>query len=176
MLQQDTNNLERWVPLIITALNGLSLIYFAWKRNQPEVKKLDAEADLENVETANVNLEGARVSGQLLMERINDLKKELEAERALRKEELQTERAARAAELQTERDARKKEGEYLRRRIKEAEREARDYRQWAARLVKQVVEAGKVPSAFIPGINGDSETDISAITKEQIEKESKGEK
>lgn len=144
---------------LLSAVNAAFLIYSALKKLRPEIKKMDSEIDLDV-------LEGAAKSQQMLIDRINDLQTQLNAEREARKLELAQEREARKLELQAEKDARRKESEYLRRRIKDAEREARDYRQWAARLVKQVVEAGKVPAAFIPTPSDDSETGISAILDE----------
>lgn len=144
---------------IVGAFNIIWLAYQGWKKLKPEVKKLETEVDLDV-------LEGAARSQQMLIDRINDLQSQLNAEREARRLELSQEREARKLELQSEKDARKKESEYLRRRIKDAEREARDYRQWAARLVKQVVEAGKVPAAFIPSPSDESETGISVISDE----------
>lgn len=161
-MEPQGNEILVLISGILAAVNTAMIIYAAWKKLKPEVKKMDAEVDSEIVEAAELNLKGAQVSTTMLLERIADLKMELETERRLRKEELAAERAAREADLEAERAARKKEGEYLRRRFKEAEREARDYRQWAAKLAKQVVESGKVPAPFIPSPD-DSETGISAI-------------
>lgn len=149
------DNWINWAAGIMAIINASWLIVQGWKRLKPEVKKMETDADLDI-------LEGAAKSQQMLIDRINDLQSQLNLEREARKADLQQERAARQAELETERAARTKSEEYLRRRIREAEREARDYRQWAAKLVKQVVEAGKVPAAFIPS-SEDSETGISAI-------------
>lgn len=151
----DFTTMMNW---ILGAINAAFLIYAAWRKLKPEVKKLETEVDLDV-------LEGAARSQQMLIDRINDLQSQLNLEREARKADLQQERDARKAELETERAARTKSEEYLRRRIREAEREARDYRQWAAKLVKQVVEAGKVPAAFIPS-SEESETGISAIRQE----------
>jgi hypothetical protein len=170
-------NPETLVNIILGAVNTFGLLYFAWRKLKPEVKKLEAEGDSDivdmAVEAAERNLAGAKISNEMLVQRIDDLKKEVETERTLRKEELQAERTARATELQAEREARKKEGEYLRRRIKDAEREARDYRSWAAKLVRQVVDAGKIPVTFVPSTNEDSESGISAITREDLENKKK---
>ena len=155
------------VNILIGLLNAAFLLYAGLKKLKPEVKKLETEGDSDivdmAVEAAERNLAGAKISNEMLVQRIDDLKIEVETERRLRKEELEAERQARALELQAERDARKKEGEYLRRRIRDAEREARDYRSWAAKLVKQIVDAGKIPATFVPSSMEDSEQGIPTI-------------
>jgi len=125
---------------IVAAANTGFLIYFAWKKIKPEVKKIENEGDSEIVDAANLNLEGAKISAQMLLDRINELKGELDAERKVRKED----------------------AEYFRRRIKDLDRESRDYRSWAAKLVKQVVEAGKIPAPFIPSW-GESDSNVTAV-------------
>lgn len=144
----DNSNLNEIVALLVTLANALSIIYFSWKRNKPEVKKLEAESDSEVVEAAERSLKGAEISGNMLIQRINELK----------------------SELDDEKKARKTDAEYFRRRIKEIDREARDYRLWAAKLAKQVIEAGKVPVAFVPSMN-DTDPLLTAITREQVELE-----
>jgi polyhydroxyalkanoate synthesis regulator phasin len=139
------NGTLEWITGILVALNSAQILYQAWKKFKPEIKKLEVEGDTEIVEAANLNLEGAKASAAILLDRINELKKELDEEKAARKEEFEREKSARA-----------EDAEYFRRRIKELDREARDYRLWAAQLVKQVVEAGKIPVPFLPSIN-DSE-------------------
>lgn len=161
LLQEDTlGNLERLAPLIISVLNGLGILYMTWLRNKPRVKKMDVEAD-------NLSLEGAKISTEFLVDRLNELREELELEKAARKRELKEERDARKEELNAEKAARKKESDYFRRRIRDADREARDYRQWAAKLVKQVVEAGKIPVPFIPTPPDDSDPSITPIMSEK---------
>lgn len=123
----------------------------SWKKNKPEIKKLEMEGDSELVEAANTSLEGAKISAAILLDRINELRQELNDEKTDRKEE-----------FNRERQARNDDAEYFRRRIKELDREARDYRLWAAQLVKQVVEAGKIPIPFTPSIS-DSERGIPPI-------------
>jgi hypothetical protein len=73
-------------------------------------------------------------------------------------------------DIASERAARKQDAEYFRRRIKDIEKESRDNRLWAARLAKQVIEAGKTPVPFISSLN-DTDPLISAIAKEQEELE-----
>lgn len=129
---------------ITTAVNIGFIIFFNWKKNTPEVKKLEVEGDSGLVSAANVNLEGAKISSEMLIDRIEELKNDLAAEKR----------------------ARRDDAEYFRRRIKDIEKEARDYRLWAARLAKQVIEVGKVPVPFISSLN-DTDPLISAINKEQ---------
>jgi len=156
------NDIVTLIGGIVAALNTGFLVYFAWKRNKPEVKKLDVEADSEIVDAANLNLEGAKVSASMLLDRINELKGDLDKERQQRKEGMEQAELKRAQEVATLEKARREDADYFRRRIKDLERESRDYRSWAAKLVKQVVEAGKVPIPFIPTF-GDSETNLTAI-------------
>lgn len=140
--------MENWVNIITTLIavaNAAWIIYSSWKKNKPEVKKLEAEGDSEIVEAANANLEGAKISGEMLLSRINELKADLDAEKQLRKAD----------------------AEYFSRRLKEAEREARDYRVWAAKLARQVIESGKIPEAFTP-FTQDTERGIPTITNREI--------
>lgn len=138
------NEFLTWASGILALINTIYLIYGAWKKLKPEVKKMELEADSEIADAANVNLAGAKMSGEMLMQRINELKDDLNSEKKARKEDI----------------------EYFKRRLKEIDREARDYRMWSARLAKQVIEAGKVPVPFI-STSGDSDPLISVITKEQ---------
>ena len=164
------SNILAWLSGLLAIINACILAYAAWKKLKPEIKKMDSETDLDV-------LEGAAKSQQMLIDRINDLQMQLTAERDVRQSELQQERnarladlkaekEARLAELKAEKEARRKESDYLRRRIKEAEREARDYRLWAAKLVKQVVESGKIPAAFIPSLAEDTDTGIPHINED----------
>ncbi len=150
-------NLE-WFTGLLVLVNSAQIIYQAWKRFKPEIKKLEAEsdrseaeADSEIVNAANVNLAGAELSARMLTQRIVELRQDLE----------------------NEKKARREDAEYFRRRFREAERDARDYRTWAARLAKQVIEAGKIPIAFVPSIDGDSEKlrSISEDDRKRDEKE-----
>jgi polyhydroxyalkanoate synthesis regulator phasin len=142
---------SEWATILLAIFNAGQIVYFAWKKLKPEVKKLEIEGDSELVEAANMNLEGAKTSAQMLLDRINELKQELKEEREDRKRE-----------FEKERKARNDDAEYFRRRIKELDREAKDYRIWAAKLAKQVIEAGKIPAAFVPSLN-DSEPSILAV-------------
>lgn len=149
---------------IVGILNAAMLVYAGWKRLKPEVKKLENETEMQEAEVARLNLQSAEISTQMLINRINELKTELEAERSARKRELAEQKEAMQTKLDAETEARRKESEYLRRRIKEAEREARDYRLWAAKLVKQVVESNKIPVPFVPISLEDSDTGMAAIS------------
>lgn len=140
------DNLVEMVSMLTTLLNLGAFTYLAFRKLKPQVKKLDAEVDSEIVESANLNLEGAKISAQMLLDRINELKTELDSERNARKDE-------QARNEQTRRD----DAEYFRRRIKDVEREAADLRHWASKLVKQVVDAGQVPAPFLPSYH-DSDT------------------
>lgn len=130
--------------------NTTWIVYKSWKELRPGIKKietetekLDVEVDSEIVSAAHINLEGAEISTNLLMQRIRELREDLE----------------------NEKKARRDDAEYFRRRFREAEREARDYRQWAARLAKQVIDAGIVPVAFIPSSDTDSDK-VASVNKE----------
>ena len=150
------DNLLTWAAAILSLLNGGFLLYTGYKKFKPEVKKLEGEVELDSIEAA-------AKSQQLLTDRINELQGQLSAERQARILDLEQEREARKAELEAERQARKKESDYLRLRIKDAEREARDYRKWAAQLVKQIVQAGLIPSPFVPSTD-ESDPSIAPIS------------
>lgn len=132
------------ISSLVAGVNTIVLLYFTSKKNKPEVKKLEVEGESEIVDAAHVNLEGAQISQQMLVSRIDELKRDLESEKKARQED----------------------AIYFKRRIKEIDREARDYRLWAARLAKQVIEAGKVPVPFISSLN-DSDPLLSTISREQ---------
>lgn len=155
-------NTFTWITGIIAAINAAVIAYAAYRRLKPEVKKLETEVETDNVEAANLNLEGAKISAQMLLDRINELKGELTEEKKLRRESISLMEAAHGKSIKDLERARQSDREYFRRRIKDLETESRDYRQWAAKLVKQVVEAGKVPVPFVPSV-GESETGITAI-------------
>lgn len=127
---------------VLVLINSAQIIYQAWKKFKPEVKKLDAEVDSEIVEAANLNLEGTKVSTTILLDRVNELKLEVAQVKKDCREQIQ------AIE-----QARKEDIEYFRRRVKDLERDNRDWRGWAAKLAKQVVEAGLIPAPFIPSID-----------------------
>lgn len=150
------NNWLTWAAGILSLINGIFLAYTAWKKFKPELKQMDAQGDIDV-------LKGAEISNQMLVDRINEMKAQRDADIVNWKAELQQEREARKAELAAEKEARRVEVERLRWRMKEAEREARDYRSWAAKLVKQVVDAGREPAAFVPSLAEDSEIGIPHI-------------
>lgn len=142
------------ITAITVALNTLWIIWSSWQKNKPEVKKLELEGDSELVEAANANLAGAQISGQMLLSRINELKEDLEFEKR----------------------ARKSDAEYLRRRLMEAEHEARDYRLWASKLAKQVIGAGLIPEPFISSMfDPEQENKKSSYSAEQIDTQQKKE-
>lgn len=162
----ESNDFVTILAAIGTLLNTLGILYFSFRKNKKEVKRLDAEAESEIVDAANLNLEGARVSVQILLDRINELKEENEREAAELKEALEMEKNTRIKELAQERKAREDDARYFRRRIKDLEREYRDYRSWAAKLVKQVVEAGRIPVPFEPSI---SDSDFAQAIRPDLE-------
>lgn len=136
-----------WLETITTLVaitNSIWIIWSSWKKNKPEVKKLEADVDSEIVEAAVNSLEGAKISGEMLLNRINELKIDLETEKA----------------------SRKSDADYFRRRLRESDKEARDYRIWAARLAKQVIEAGKIPVSFEP-TPSESDTHIPRIAEKE---------
>lgn len=142
---------------LATVGNTVWITYKAWRELRPGIKKIetdtektDAEIESEIASAAETTAKGATVSSELLMQRIRELREDLNNAKE---------------DLENEKRSRREDAAYFRRRFREAEREARDYRLWAAKLVKQVVEAGKVPAEFIPS-SGDSEQDIPAIKKE----------
>lgn len=138
------------ITVLITLLNASAIVYFSLKKLKPEVKHLDVEADADLVGAANLNLEGAKISAQMLLDRINELKSELDTERKSRREEQEANERLRRDDL-----------EYFRRRIRDMERESRDYRAWASKLVKQLVDAGHIPVSFVPTI--DSDPSVTAV-------------
>lgn len=165
---------------IIAALNAASLVYFAWKKNKPEVKKMEGEAESELQEAANLNLEGAKISAQMLLDRINELKGELDTERKLRKEGMELAEKSHQDSIDAMKKshldaiaalekARKEDRIYFVRRIKELDKELRAYRSYAAKLSKQVIEAGKIPTALIFDYT-DSDTGVQAI-RSDLERE-----
>lgn len=134
-------------------------------KNKPEVKKLDAEVESEFAEATNINLEGAKISAQILLDRINELKGELDTEKKRRREEIASLESHYSGRLERMERVRKDDVEYFRRRIKDLEREARDYRSWAAKLSKQVVDAKLIPVPFVPTFT-DSDVGITAVRPE----------
>jgi hypothetical protein len=142
---------KEFIELLIglaTVGNTVWITYKAWKELRPSLKKAEAEADKVEAETeselytgAQVIAEGATVSGKLLMDRIRELREDLE----------------------NEKKARSEDAAYFRRRFREAERESRDYRNWAATLAQQVIKLGGIPAVFTPSAAGDSERGIPAV-------------
>lgn len=135
-------------------MNTLAVIYILLYKGKREGRQIEIASQSEIVEAAERNLKSAEISNQMLIDRINDLKSELDAERD-----------ARQAEVQAEREARQKEVEYLRRRLAEYDREVRDLKNWAAQLMKQVLEAGKIPAAYLPSLE-DSDPALRPVRKE----------
>lgn len=125
-----SNEIIAIVTTLVTLFNTGAIIYFSWVKLKPEVKHMELEADTEMVDAAKLNLEGAKISGEMLLQRINDLK----------------------AELELEKKSRREDAEYFRRRIRDLERESRDYRSWAAKLVRQVIDVGLSPVPFEPNL------------------------
>lgn len=142
------NNYVEVAAVITTIGNTIFLIWQAWKRSRPEIEKLEAEGDSAVADAAHSIGEGALLNNQMLKQRIDELQ----------------------SDLATEKKSRRDDAEYFRRRIKDIEKESRDYRLWSARLAKQVIELGKVPAPFISSLN-DTDPLIIAITKEQAELE-----
>lgn len=151
----DFTNIITVISGLIAAANAALLVYAAWQKLKPEVKKLESENDLGN-------LKNAQLSQQMLVDRINELEQQRKDDLEAWKGELEEERRKLEAQLEAAEKKRLEDVAYFKRRFKEADREARSYRRWAAALVKQVVEAGKVPAAFMP-FTEDSDTGISAI-------------
>jgi len=147
------------ITALVTLANAAWIIYSSWKKSKPEVKKLEIDADSEIVEAANANLEGAKISAEMLLSRINELRADLDSARA---------------QIDAEKALRKSDREYFQRRLTESENEARSYRIWASKLAKQVIEAGRIPVAFLPS-SGDSERGITTITDKDIEEQQKKE-
>jgi hypothetical protein len=156
------NDWLTWAAGILSAINGAFLIYSAWVKLKPEVKKMDTEVELDNIGVAEK-------SQQMLIDRINELEELITEERNHRKQELEAERANWRAELESERESRRRDRDYFQRRFLEADGEARAYRRWAAALVKQVVDAGRTPAIFVPF----SEESQQGITPIRVEEEDK---
>lgn len=137
----EPRELVETLAISATIGNTVWLVYKSWKELRPNLKKLDvenektdAEIESEIANAAETTAKGASVSSELLMQRIRELREDLE----------------------NEKKARREDAAYFRRRFREAERDARDYRNWAAGLSKQVIEAGKIPIPFVPSVDTDS--------------------
>jgi predicted RNase H-like nuclease (RuvC/YqgF family) len=172
----EINELLTIITGILVAINSWQVILAAYKKLKPEVKKMEGEAESELQEATNLNLEGAKISGLILLDRINELKIDLAAEKQMRREGMEQAEIRRKEEItRLEADynerfnkvekARKEDVAYFRRRIKDLEREARDYRSWAAKLNKQIVDAKLIPVPFIPTMN-ESDESITAVRPE----------
>jgi flagellar biosynthesis GTPase FlhF len=179
----EINEILTLLTSILILFNGYQVAVAAWKKLKPEVKKLETEIDTENIETANLNLEGAKISALILLDRVNELKgevislrSELNSEREFRKQESISNEKRRKEELaameidytnkiEKLEKIRASDVSYFRRRIKDLEREARDYRSWAAKLNKQIVDAKLIPVPFVPTLN-ESDESITAVRPE----------
>ena len=129
------------------ALVNIGII--AWqslKRSKYEIKKLDNEGDVDFTEASLHTVEGAKISMELLQMTVEKLQKDLEAEK----------------------ESRKKDTEYFRRRVREMDKENREYRTWAAKLVKQVIGAGLIPVPFEP--IQESDPSLLAVTEPKEDK------
>ncbi len=133
------------ITAIATLVNILAIIYFSLTKNRGEVKKLEAEGESEIVDAAQVNLEGAKLVTTMLKEQIDDLRKELEKEKARREDNTK----------------------YFESKIKEIETELRSYRSYASRLAAQVIEAGKIPEPLILDFDDDNDTLMENLNKQQ---------
>jgi hypothetical protein len=127
----ENNELIALITSATALVNVGAIAWQAWRKNKPEVKKLEAEGESEIAEANKTSLEASEISTKMLMNRIEELKLAIETEKELRKQDRT----------------------YFARRIREMDRELHDYRQWAAQLAKQVIEAGKTPAPFIPSID-----------------------
>ena len=129
------------VTAIAAFINVALITWQAWKKGKPELKKLNAEGESEIAEAAHSSLEASEISTKMLMTRIEELKKDIENEKKARKED----RA------------------YFSRRITELDKELRDYRLWASRLVKQVIDSGNIPAVL--EITEDTDRGLKAVNK-----------
>lgn len=143
---------------LATVGNTVWITYKAWKELRPGIKKIeadtektDAEIESELAAAAQTTAQGATVSSQLLMQRITELRQDLNNAKE---------------DLENEKRARREDAAYFRRRFREAEREARDWRNYAARLAKQVIQVGAIPEQFMPSA-GDSEENIPVVKEEK---------
>ena len=126
-------------------LNVIVISLLALKKSKSEVKKLEKEVEADDAELHKTSIEGAQLSMEMLERRLNELQQDLSREKAARKDDY----------------------DYFRRRIRELDRENREYRLWASRLAKQVIAAGLIPAPFEP-ITGESDPSIPQLdTKEK---------
>jgi hypothetical protein len=133
-LQEMTSSeLIALVTAVAAFINVGAIAWQAWKKTKPEAKKLEAEGESELADAAKTSLESSEISSKLLMNRIEELKVAIDAEKELRKQDRI----------------------YFNRRIRELDRELHDYRNWAAQLAKQVIESGKKPAEFVLSLDTD---------------------
>jgi hypothetical protein len=132
------------ITQLVTAANTLALAWIILYKGKREGKKIETEEKSELISASNLNLEGAEVSTKLLLSRIDELKQDIENEKRARQEDRI----------------------YFTRRIKEIDKELGDYRLYAARLAKQVIEAGKIPVPFISSLD-ESDPLLQTIQKEK---------
>ncbi len=132
------------ITAIVTAANTLALSWVILYKGKREGKKIETEEKSELISASNLNLEGAEVSTKLLLSRIEELKQDIE----------------------NEKKARQEDRVYFNRRIREIDKELGDYRLYAARLAKQVIEAGKIPVPFISSLD-ESDPLLQTIQKER---------
>jgi hypothetical protein len=135
-MQGEKLTASEWVGIIGALGAFINIVILSWiaiKRSGKEIKKLDDESQHEIGEAVESVANASKVTVETLMVRITQLE----------------------ADLISEKEARKRDIEYLRRRLRDAEQESRDYRSWAAQLARQVIEAGKQPVPFIPSVDTD---------------------
>jgi len=144
-MQDENLTASEWIGIISAVgafINIVILSWIAFKKSGKEIKKLEDESQHEIGEAVESVANASKITVETLMARITALE----------------------ADLTAEKEARKRDIEYLRRRLRDAEQESRDYRSWAAQLARQVIEAGKQPVPFIP--SADTDQGLSAIKKE----------
>jgi HPt (histidine-containing phosphotransfer) domain-containing protein len=128
-----TSEMVALVTALAAFINVGAILWDKIKKTKPEVKKLEAEGESEIVEAAHTNLEASEISTKQLMNRIEELKVAIDAEKELRRQDRL----------------------YFARRIRELDRELHDYRNWAAQLAKQVIAAGGKPEPFTLSLDTD---------------------
>lgn len=143
----NINEIIALVTSVGALISSLVIAIISWRKWKPEVKKLEGEEQSEIGEAAESVASGAKSVVEGLQVRVTQLE----------------------AQLKAEQESRKRDTEYLRRRIRDAEQESRDYRNWAAQLARQVIQAGGQPVPFLP--TEDTETGLSAASKPDPKKE-----
>jgi hypothetical protein len=135
-MQGEKLTASEWIGIIGALgafINIIILSWIAFKKSGKEIKKLEDESQHEIGDAVESVANASKVTVETLMTRITQLD----------------------ADLTAEKEARKRDIEYLRRRLRDAEQESRDYRSWAAQLARQVIEAGKQPVPFVPSVDTD---------------------